>query len=44
VGVPGWANAWVSSAQQTAIGNTNVWQCSSSVDLTNSALTPVGTP
>ena len=38
VGVHGWANAWVSSAQKTAVGSTNVWQCSSSVDLTKAAL------
>jgi Tfp pilus assembly protein PilN len=40
--VHGWANPWVSSAQKTAVGNTNVWQCASSVDLTHAALSPIG--
>jgi type IV pilus assembly protein PilN len=38
VSVKGWANAWVSSATKSAIGSTNVWQCASSVDLTQAAL------
>ena len=42
VSVPGWANAWVSSAQKTAVGSTPVWQCSSSVDLTRATLAPIG--
>ena len=36
VHVPGWVNAWVSSAQKTSVGSTNVWQFSSSVDLDKS--------
>ena len=40
--VPGWANAWVSSATKSAIGSTNVWQCASSVDLTQAAVAKGG--
>jgi Tfp pilus assembly protein PilN len=42
VSVKGWANAWVSSATKSAIGSTNVWQCASSVDLTQAALAKGG--
>jgi Tfp pilus assembly protein PilN len=40
VHVPGWVNAWVSSAQKTAVGSTNVWQFSSSVDLDKGVVSP----
>lgn len=39
---PGWVNAWMSSAQRTAIGSTPVWSFSSSVDLTSDVLSKRG--
>ena len=39
---PGWVNAWMSTAQKTAVGTTPVWTFTSSVDLTSDALSRRG--
>jgi Tfp pilus assembly protein PilN len=39
---PGWVNAWMSTAQKTAVGSTPVWTFSSSVDLTKDVLSRRG--